>query len=88
MKRPSSTFAPSDAVTELVAKHRALDRLFLVALHSGHREQMRTVLQLAAEGKVRPQSVDRFPMEKAINVLELLAGGRLGSRGVLENGGS
>ena len=50
----------------------------------GNREQMRTVLQLAAEGKVRTV-VDRFPMEEAIEVLELLASGKLRSRGVLEN---
>ena len=35
----------------------------------GNREQMRTVLQLAAEGKVRTV-VDRFPMEQATEVLE------------------
>jgi alcohol dehydrogenase, propanol-preferring len=53
----------------------------------GSREQMRTVLQLAAEGKVRTV-VDRFPMEQAADVLELLASGKLRSRGVLENVGS
>ncbi len=52
----------------------------------GNREQMRTVLQLAAEGKVRTV-VDRFPMEEATEVLELLASGKLRSRGVLENSG-
>jgi len=50
----------------------------------GNREQMRTVLQLAADGKVRTV-VDRFPMEKATEVLEMLAGGKLRSRAVLEN---
>jgi propanol-preferring alcohol dehydrogenase len=50
----------------------------------GSREQMRSVLQLAAEGKVRTV-VDRFPMEQATDVLELLAGGKLRSRAVLEN---
>ena len=50
----------------------------------GNRAQMRTVLQLAAEGKVRTV-VDRFSMEKATDVLELLAGGKLRSRAVLEN---
>jgi alcohol dehydrogenase, propanol-preferring len=50
----------------------------------GNREQMRTVLELAAEGKVRTV-VDRFPMEQATDVLELLAGGKLRSRAVLEN---
>jgi alcohol dehydrogenase, propanol-preferring len=50
----------------------------------GNREQMRTVLQLAAEGKVRTV-VDRFPMEQATEVLEFLASGKLRSRGVLEN---
>jgi len=51
----------------------------------GSREEMRTVLQLAAEGKVRTV-VDRFPMDQASDVLELLAGGKLRSRAVLENG--
>ena len=50
----------------------------------GNREQMRTVLELAAQGKVRTV-VDRFPMEQATDVLELLAGGKLRSRAVLEN---
>jgi propanol-preferring alcohol dehydrogenase len=50
----------------------------------GNRGQMRTVLQLAAEGKVRTV-VDRFPMEKATDVLELLAAGTLRSRAVLDN---
>jgi propanol-preferring alcohol dehydrogenase len=50
----------------------------------GNREQMRTVLELAAEGKIRTV-VDRFPMEQATDVLELLAGGKLRSRAVLEN---
>jgi propanol-preferring alcohol dehydrogenase len=50
----------------------------------GNREQMRTVLQLATEGKVRTV-VDRFPMEKAANVLDLLSAGELRSRAVLEN---
>jgi len=45
---------------------------------------MRTVLQLAGEGKVRTV-VDRFPMEQATDVLELFAGGKLRSRAVLEN---
>jgi alcohol dehydrogenase, propanol-preferring len=53
----------------------------------GNREQMRTVLQLAAEGKVRTV-VDRFPMEQATKVLELLASGKMRSRGVLENFGA
>jgi alcohol dehydrogenase, propanol-preferring len=46
---------------------------------------MRTVLQLAAESKVRTV-VDRFPMDQASDVLELLAAGKLRSRAVLENG--
>jgi alcohol dehydrogenase, propanol-preferring len=50
----------------------------------GSRAQMRTVLQLAADGKVRTV-VDRFPMEQASDVLELLAAGKLRSRAVLEN---
>ena len=50
----------------------------------GTSPQMRTVLQLAAEGKVRTV-VDRFPMEQATEVLEFLASGKLRSRGVLEN---
>jgi len=50
----------------------------------GNREQMRTVLELASQGKVRTV-VDRFPMEQATDVLELLAGGKLRSRAVLEN---
>jgi hypothetical protein len=45
----------------------------------GNREQMRHVLQLAAEGKVRTV-VDRFPMEEATDALELLASGKLRSR--------
>jgi alcohol dehydrogenase, propanol-preferring len=45
---------------------------------------MRMVLQLAAAGKVHTV-VDRFPMEQATAVLELLAAGKLRSRAVLEN---
>lgn len=51
----------------------------------GNREQMRTVLELAAAGKVRTV-VDRFPMDEASQVLGLLDGGKLRSRAVLENG--
>ena len=49
----------------------------------GTRQQMRTVLDLAATGKIRTV-VDRFPMPEANSVLGLLAGGKLRSRAVLE----
>lgn len=48
----------------------------------GTRAQMREVLRLAAEGKVRTV-IDRFPLAEATSVLELLADGRMRSRGVL-----
>ncbi|QGF24078.1 alcohol dehydrogenase catalytic domain-containing protein [Raineyella fluvialis] len=50
----------------------------------GNREQMRTVLQLAAEGKVRTVT-ERFAMSEAATALELLAQGKLRSRAVLHN---
>jgi alcohol dehydrogenase, propanol-preferring len=50
----------------------------------GNREEMREVLRLAAEGKVRTV-VDRFPMSDAADVLGLLADGKLRSRAVLHN---
>ncbi|MBM9468721.1 alcohol dehydrogenase catalytic domain-containing protein [Nakamurella leprariae] len=50
----------------------------------GNRAQMREVLELAAQGKIRTV-VDRFPMEQAQPVLERLAAGSLRSRAVLEN---
>jgi alcohol dehydrogenase, propanol-preferring len=50
----------------------------------GSRHQMRTVLELAATGKIRTV-VDRFPMEQATAVLGLLADGKLRSRAVLDN---
>ena len=50
----------------------------------GNRQQMRTVLELAATGKVRTV-VDRFPMPEASEVLGRLADGTLRSRAVLEN---
>jgi alcohol dehydrogenase, propanol-preferring len=50
----------------------------------GNRDQMRTVLDLAAAGKIHTV-VDRFPMSNASDVLGLLAGGKLRSRAVLEN---
>lgn len=53
----------------------------------GNREQMRTVLRLAADGKIRTV-VDRFPMPDALDVLGLLAAGKLRSRAVLENQGN
>lgn len=49
----------------------------------GTREEMREVLRLAADGKVRTV-VDRFPLADASNVLELLESGALRSRAVLE----
>ncbi|WP_345752163.1 alcohol dehydrogenase catalytic domain-containing protein [Microbacterium rhizophilus] len=52
----------------------------------GNRDQMNEVLRLASEGKVRTV-VDRFPMDRAADALQLLADGRLRSRAVLENGG-
>jgi len=50
----------------------------------GNREQMRTVLRLAAEGKIRTV-VERFPMDEAEQALERLAAGSLRSRAVLVN---
>ncbi len=50
----------------------------------GNREQMRAVLQLAAEGKIRTV-VDRFPMEQADEALTRLANGELRSRAVVHN---
>ncbi|WP_353354878.1 alcohol dehydrogenase catalytic domain-containing protein [Intrasporangium sp. DVR] len=50
----------------------------------GNRDQMRTVLQLAAEGKIRTV-VERFSMEQAEQALERLAAGSLRSRAVLVN---
>jgi len=50
----------------------------------GNREQMRAVLQLASEGKIRTV-VERFPMEAAGEALTELAAGRLRSRAVLYN---
>jgi len=50
----------------------------------GNREQMRTVLDLAAAGKVRTV-VDRFPMDEASKALGLLSEGKLRSRAVVEN---
>lgn len=50
----------------------------------GNREQMRTVLDLAAAGTIRTV-VDRYPMDQAADVLALLADGKLRSRAVLEN---
>jgi alcohol dehydrogenase, propanol-preferring len=95
------TFAPSNAVTEqalralkwggtlvigvpLTVSGIPFNREQMIKPSLGNREQMRTVLQLAAEGKVRTV-VDRFPMEQATAVLELLAAGKLRSRAVLEN---
>lgn len=50
----------------------------------GNREQMRAVLQLAAEGKIRTV-VERFPMEQAGKALARLANGELRSRAVVYN---
>lgn len=50
----------------------------------GNRDQMREVLRLAAEGKIRTVT-ERFPMNEAPKVLGLLADGRLRSRAVLYN---
>lgn len=50
----------------------------------GNREQMRRVLELAAEGKVR-SVVERFTMPRAADALQRLADGSLGSRAVLWN---
>lgn len=52
----------------------------------GNREQMRTVLRLAAEGKIRTVT-ERFPMEEAGGALEKLARGEVRSRAVLYNSG-
>lgn len=52
----------------------------------GSRRDMNEVLRLASEGRVRTV-VDRFPMSRADEALELLAQGRLRSRAVLENRG-
>lgn len=49
----------------------------------GSRADMREVLRLASEGKVRTV-VDRFPLEDAAIALDLLAQGKLRSRAVLE----
>jgi len=51
----------------------------------GNREQMRAVLRLAAEGKIRTV-VERYPMERAQEALGDLAAGRLRSRAVLYAG--
>ena len=51
-----------------------------------NREQMRAVLQLAAEGKIRTV-VERFPMEQAEEALVRLANGELRSRAVVYNTG-
>ena len=48
----------------------------------GNREQMRAVLRLASEGKIRTV-VERFPMQDAGAALTQLASGRLRSRAVL-----
>lgn len=48
----------------------------------GNREQMREVLRLAAEGKIRTVT-ERFPMEEAQEALEALKSGKLSSRAVL-----
>ncbi len=48
----------------------------------GNREQMRAVLQLAAEGKIRTV-VEKFPLEDADKALNLLKSGELRSRAVL-----
>ena len=48
----------------------------------GNREQMRAVLQMASEGKIRTV-VERFPMTEAERALGLLADGALRSRAVL-----
>ena len=50
----------------------------------GNREQMRAVLQLAADGKIRTV-VERFPMQEAEGALTQLANGQLRSRAVLFN---
>jgi alcohol dehydrogenase, propanol-preferring len=50
----------------------------------GNREQMRTVLALAASGQITTV-VERFPMSEAAQALDLLAAGRLSSRAVLHN---
>ncbi len=48
----------------------------------GSRADMRDVLRMAAEGKIRTV-VDRYPMRDAAEALDLLAAGRLASRAVL-----
>lgn len=50
----------------------------------GNRVQMREVLRLAAEGKIRTV-VERYPMTQAQGALAELAAGRLRSRAVLDN---
>lgn len=50
----------------------------------GNREQMRTVLRLAAEGRIRTVT-ERFAMSEAATALDLLARGHLHSRAVLHN---
>ena len=50
----------------------------------GSREQMRAVLRLASEGKIRTV-VERFPMPQAQTALGRLASGQLRSRAVLHN---
>lgn len=50
----------------------------------GNREQMRTVLRLAAEGRIRTVT-ERFAMSEAATALDLLAQGHLRSRAVLHN---
>lgn len=53
----------------------------------GNRAQMREVLHLAAEGKIRTV-VEAFPMEQAQDALARLAAGSLRSRAVLFNEGA
>ncbi|MHB1289088.1 alcohol dehydrogenase catalytic domain-containing protein [Georgenia sp.] len=50
----------------------------------GNREQVRAVLQLASEGKIRTV-VERFPMHEAEDALTKLVNGELRSRAVLYN---
>lgn len=50
----------------------------------GNREQMRAVLRLAAEGRIRTVT-ERFAMSQASTALELLTQGKLRSRAVLHN---
>lgn len=50
----------------------------------GNRQQMREVLRLASEGKIRTV-VERFPLQEAEEALTLLSKGELRSRAVLYN---